>query len=58
MTVLGRKGEAMRLKTPVYTIYGLLLCGYLAVASRYGFSLLNTMTPRFLRSSGAMLQHK
>lgn len=48
----------MRLKTPIYTVYGLLLCGYLVVASRNGYSLLNTMTPRFMRSSGAMLQHK
>jgi hypothetical protein len=50
--------EGMKLKTPIYLIYGFLLCGYLAVASRNGYSLLNTMTPGFLRSSGPSLQHK
>ena len=48
----------MKLKTPIYLIYGFLLCGYLAVASRNGYSLLNSMTPTFLRSSGPSLQHK
>jgi len=48
----------MKIKTPLYLAYGLALCGYLAVASRNGYSLLNTMTPSFLRSSGSSLQHK
>ena len=48
----------MKLKTPIYLIYGFLLCGYLAVASRNGYSLLNTITPPAFRSSGPSLQHK
>ncbi len=48
----------MKAKTPIYLLFASLLCGYLVVASRNGYSLLNTLTPPAFRSSGVNLQHK
>mgnify|MGYP003383193706 CR=1 FL=1 len=48
----------MRLATPVYFAVGTALCLYLAMASRNGWSLVQSLTPRAFTPAGRNLQHK
>lgn len=49
----------MKIRTPVYLVYSLLLCVYVALAGWRGWVLVDTLTPRFLRPSGPSgLAHK
>ncbi|MBN8247946.1 MAG: hypothetical protein J0L84_10935 [Verrucomicrobia bacterium] len=48
----------MKLSTPVYFLLGTVLCLYLGLASRNGWSLVRTLTPRALLPSASSLQHK
>jgi len=48
----------MKLSTPVYFLLGVALCLYLGAASRNGWSLVRTLTPRAMLPSASSLQHK
>ena len=48
----------MKIRTPIYFACGVAMCLYLAVAGRYGFSLLDNPALRGLRPSANSLQHK
>lgn len=44
--------------TPVYLAAGLVLCAYLALATRHGFSAFDNPVVRGLRSPANSVQHK
>ncbi len=48
----------MKVTTPVYFAVGTALCLYLAMASRNGWSLGQSVTPRAVTPAGRSLQHK
>jgi hypothetical protein len=48
----------MKLKTPLYLVFALGLCGYLTLASRNGWVLWQTLTPRVFRPGLGSVQHK
>lgn len=48
----------MKPKTPLYLVYGLALCAWVAAASRYGLSPLAFGGPTSLRAFTPGLQHK
>lgn len=48
----------MKPKTPIYLVFGLALCAWVAAASRYGLSPLAFGGPTSLRAFTPGLQHK
>jgi len=48
----------MRIATPAYFAISTALCLYLGLASRNGWSLIQTLSPRTFIPSARTLQHK